>query len=221
VIGQAISHYRIIEKLGEGGMGEVYRAHDDHLDRLVAVKILRELGEDQVRRERFWREARAAARTNHPHVCQIYEVGEDQGRPFLVMELLEGQPLDARLRQGPLSPGEAMAIMAQTLSALGELHARGLVHRDLKPSNLFLTSHGVKLLDFGLARLLDAQQGNLTVTGMLVGTPFYMAPEQALGQPVTALVDVFAAGVIRPRRFSTPSSTNRRERWAEVPKPSG
>jgi TolB-like protein/predicted Ser/Thr protein kinase len=196
VIGRSVSHYRIVEKLGEGGMGEVYRAHDQRLDRPVAVKVLRELGEGEEQRERFWREARAAARTSHPHVCQIYEVGEDQGRPFLVMELLQGEPLDARLLRGPLSPGEALRVMEQTLSALGDLHARGIVHRDLKPSNLFLTPHGVKLLDFGLARHLDAQQGAWTISGMLVGTPFYMAPEQALGQPVTAAADLFAAGVM-------------------------
>jgi serine/threonine protein kinase/tetratricopeptide (TPR) repeat protein len=196
VIGRTVSHYRIVEKLGEGGMGEVYRAHDERLDRPVAVKVLRQLGEDEDRRERFRREARAAARTNHPHVCQIYEVGEDEGRPFLVMELLEGQSLDARLIQGPLPPGEALEVMSQTLSALGELHARGIVHRDLKPSNLFLTAHGVKLLDFGLARHLDAQQGALTVSGLLVGTPFYMAPEQALGQPITPAVDLFTAGAL-------------------------
>jgi TolB-like protein/predicted Ser/Thr protein kinase len=196
VIGRTISHYRIVEKLGEGGMGEVYRAHDERLDRPVAVKVLRQLGEDEDRRERFRREARAAARTNHPHVCQIYEVGEAEGRPFLVMELLEGQSLDARLIQGPLPPDEALVVMTQTLSALAELHARGIVHRDLKPSNLFLTAHGVKLLDFGLARHLDAQLGELTVSGLLVGTPFYMAPEQALGQPITAAVDLFTAGAL-------------------------
>jgi serine/threonine protein kinase/tetratricopeptide (TPR) repeat protein len=196
VLGQTITHYRIVEKLGEGGMGEVYRAHDENLDRPVAVKFLRELRVDDDRRERFWREARAAARTNHPHVCQVYEVGEDQGRPFLVMELLDGQPLDERLKQGPLSPGEAVEIMTQALSALGEMHARGIVHRDLKPSNLFLTAHGAKILDFGLARLADSQQGSLTETGMLIGTPFYMAPEQALGKPITAAVDLFAAGAI-------------------------
>jgi eukaryotic-like serine/threonine-protein kinase len=196
VIGRIVSHYRIVEKLGEGGMGEVFRAHDQRLDRPVAVKVLRELGQSEERRERFWREARAAARTNHPNVCQIYEVGEDQGRPFLVMELLQGESLDARLRRGPLTAVEAVDAALQTLSALGELHARGIVHRDLKPSNLFLTPHGVKLLDFGLARHLDAEQGALTMSGMLVGTPFYMAPEQALGQPITAAVDLFAAGVI-------------------------
>jgi serine/threonine protein kinase/tetratricopeptide (TPR) repeat protein len=196
VIGRTVSHYRIVEKLGEGGMGEVYRAHDERLDRPVALKVLRELGEGEDRRERFWREARAAARTNHPHVCQIYELGEDNGRPFLVMELLEGESLEALLRQRQLAPSESMQILAQMLSALGELHARGIVHRDLKPSNLFLTPHGVKLLDFGLARHLDAQHGALTMSGMLLGTPFYMAPEQALGQPVTPAADLFAAGVM-------------------------
>ncbi len=177
-------------------MGEVYRAHDERLDRPVAVKVLRGFLAADNRRERFWREARAAARTNHPNVCQIYEIGEDQGRPFLVMELLEGQPLDARLQQGPLSPGEAVYIMTQALSALGEMHERGIVHRDLKPSNLFLTPHGAKILDFGLARLVDNEQGSLTESGMMVGTAFYMAPEQALGKPITPAVDLFAAGTI-------------------------
>jgi serine/threonine protein kinase/tetratricopeptide (TPR) repeat protein len=197
MLGHAIAHYRIVEKIGEGGMGVVYRARDERLDRSVAVKVLHDIGEDETLRERFLREARVAAQLNHPHVCQIYEIGEEGGRPFLVMELLQGESLAARLGQGALPIPEIITIASQTLGALAELHARGFVHRDLKPSNLYLTPHGVKLLDFGLARWLDAQAaGGLTVSGSVMGTPSYMAPEQALGQPITAATDLFAMGVI-------------------------
>ena len=195
MVGHNIAHYRIVEKIGEGGMGVVYRAQDERLDRPVALKLLRDLGDNKVLRERFWREARVAAQLNHPHVCQIYEIGEEGGRPFLVMELLQGESLATRLQEGSLSIDEAIRITRQALAALGELHARGIVHRDLKPSNLYLTPHGAKLLDFGLARWLDAKAaGDLTISDTIVGTPFYMAPEQALGQPVTAATDLFAIG---------------------------
>jgi serine/threonine protein kinase len=197
VTGRSISHYRVVDKLGEGGMGVVYRAHDDRLGRQVAIKLLRDLGDSGDVRQRFWREARVAAQLNHPHVCQIYEIGEEAGRPFLVMELLEGTSLDVRLRQGPLTPVEAAEATAQMLAALDALHARGIIHRDLKPSNLYLTPHGAKLLDFGLARWLDAEQElSLTKSGAIAGTLYYMAPEQALGQPVTPSTDLFAVGVM-------------------------
>ncbi len=197
MVGNAIAHYRIVEKIGEGGMGVVYRALDERLDRSVAVKVLRDLGSDEGLRDRFLREARVAAQLSHPHVCQVYEIGEDSGRPFLVMELLQGESLASRIGRGAIPILEAAAVARQTLAALAELHARGFVHRDLKPSNLYLTPHGVKLLDFGLARWLDAQAaGNLTVSGSVMGTPFYMAPEQALGQPISAATDLFAMGVI-------------------------
>ncbi|MEO8255925.1 MAG: serine/threonine-protein kinase [Acidobacteriota bacterium] len=150
-----IAHYVIARKLGEGGMGVVYAARDERLERIVAVKTmsaLSTLASDDTARKRFWREARAAASVNHPNICQIYEIGEDDGQLFIAMELLEGEARSERLRRGPLSVSHAVPIGLGILAALSALHGRGIVHRDLKPSNVFLTPHGVKLLDFGLAR---------------------------------------------------------------------
>ena len=147
-----IGHYAIGRKLGEGGMGVVYAARDERLERSVAVKTMSSVAKDDTARKRFWREARAAASVNHPNICQIYEIGDDDGELFIAMELLEGEVLSERLRWGPLSPAQTLPIGLGMLAALSALHARGIVHRDLKPSNVFLTEHGVKLLDFGLAR---------------------------------------------------------------------
>jgi non-specific serine/threonine protein kinase len=198
-----VGHYAIDRKLGQGGMGVVYAARDERLERIVALKMMSSLANDETARRRFWREARAAASVNHPNICQLYEIGEDAGELFLAMELLEGEALNTRLRRGPLSVSEAVPIGLAVLAALSALHARGIVHRDLKPSNVFLTPHGVKLLDFGLARpstpdlarSLDSD-ANLTRTGMLIGSPGYMAPEQLTGAGLDARTDVFAAGAI-------------------------
>jgi serine/threonine-protein kinase len=195
-----VGRYTIERKLGEGGMGIVYAARDERLQRTVAVKTMSSLAGDETARKRFWREARAAASVNHPNVCQIYEIGEDEGQLFIAMELLEGETLADRLRGGAMSLSEAAPIALGILAALASLHGRGVIHRDLKPSNVFLTAHGVKLLDFGLARG-DSEESLKTVTevttaGMLVGTPRYMAPEQIDGSPVDARGDIFAAGAI-------------------------
>jgi serine/threonine-protein kinase len=195
-----IGRYVIERKLGEGGMGVVYAARDDRLERTIAVKTLTAPASDETARQRLWREARAAARVNHPHICQIYEVGEDDGRLFIAMELLEGEALSDRLRRGPLSAAETLPVGVAMLAALAALHTRGIVHRDLKPSNVFLTPHGLKLLDFGLARpeLEGALQADtaLTRTGVVMGTPRYMSPEQVVGEPVDSRSDLFAAGAI-------------------------
>ena len=199
-----IGHYAIVRKLGEGGMGVVYAARDERLERAVAVKTMSSLASDETARKRFWREARAAASVNHPNVCQIYEIGEEGGELFIAMELLEGEPLADLLRRGALSVAETVPIGLGILTALSALHARGVVHRDLKPSNVFLTAHGVKLLDFGLARPTDPElaaasgssASELTRTGMLIGTPRYMAPEQVTGESLDARTDLFAAGAI-------------------------
>jgi non-specific serine/threonine protein kinase len=189
-------------KLGEGGMGIVYLARDERLGRAVAVKTMAFSGDESARR-RFWREARAAAAINHPNVCQIYEIGEDHGEMFIAMELLEGETLADRLKRSALSVSETLPIGLGVLSALQALHSRGVVHRDLKPSNVFLTPHGVKLLDFGLARTVapDIAQSvtltqDVTRTGMLVGTPRYMAPEQVRGEALDYRSDLFAVGAI-------------------------
>jgi non-specific serine/threonine protein kinase len=195
-----IGHYAIARKLGAGAMGVVYAARDERLKRTVALKTMSSLASDETARKRFWREARAAASVNHPNICQIYEIGEDRGELFIAMELLEGEPLSERLQQGPMSVSRAVPIGLEMLAALSALHGRGIVHRDLKPSNVFLTPHGVKLLDFGLARPQPdetiAADADLTGTGFVMGTPRYMSPEQATGDPVDARGDLFAAGAI-------------------------
>jgi eukaryotic-like serine/threonine-protein kinase len=196
-----IGRYTIERKLGEGGMGVVYAARDDRLQRTVALKTLPAVTNNPTARQRLWREARAAASVNHPNICQIYEIGEEDGDLFIAMELLEGEVLADRLRRGVLSAGKAVPVGLDILAALSALHARGIVHRDLKPSNVFLTTHGVKLLDFGLARpelgeQLTADLDGLTQTGMVMGTPRYMAPEQVTGKTVDARTDLFATGAI-------------------------
>ena len=198
--GTRIGHYEIIAKLGEGGMGEVYRARDEQLSREVAIKILRPTLTDERATERLLREARAEANVRHPNVCHVYEVGEDAGRPYIVMELLEGDSLAARIASGSLPLPEAVQITLTVLSAVQALHELNLVHRDLKPSNVCLTAQGAKLLDFGLARQVDPSVGqtetSLTLPGTLVGTPHYMAPEQVLGQVLDGRADLFAISVM-------------------------
>jgi serine/threonine protein kinase/tetratricopeptide (TPR) repeat protein len=196
-----LGHYRIERKLGEGGMGAVYVARDDRLQRDVALKTISSLtAADDTARRRFWREARAAASVNHPNVCQIYEIGEEDGTLFIAMELLEGQSLSDRLKQSSMPLAEALPTTLGVLAALSALHSRGVVHRDMKPSNIFLTAHGVKLLDFGLARPAPHDDQitapDLTRVGTVVGTPRYMAPEQALGDAIDARTDLFAVGAI-------------------------
>ena len=203
--GTTISHYHILEKLGEGGMGVVYKAKDTRLDRLVAVKTIREASESKTGRKQLWREARSLARVSHPRICQLFDAVEQGDGLFLVMELLEGHSLGWRLASGPVAASEAVEIIGQILEALEALHGRQVVHRDLKPSNVFLTPHGVKLLDFGLARpatggaLSDDRTRTLetvTAPGTIAGTPHYMSPEQAQGQEAGLASDIFAAGSI-------------------------
>jgi serine/threonine protein kinase/tetratricopeptide (TPR) repeat protein len=195
-----LGHYTITRKLGQGGMGVVYEARDERLERTVALKTLPALSGDESARKRLWREARAAASVNHPNICQIYEIGEDTAGLFIAMELLEGEPLSDQLQRGPLKVADAVGVGLEILSALSALHARGIVHRDLKPSNVFRTPHGVKLLDFGLARpevdSAMSEATDITRTGMIMGTPRYMAPESVRGEPIDARSDLFATGAI-------------------------
>ena len=199
--GDQIGRYRIVRPLGRGGMGVVYVARDDRLDRDVALKMIAGLA-DETARSRFWREARAAASVSHPHVCQVFEVDESPDGIFLTMELLEGEALDRRLARGALPPKDAVPIALGMLSALDALHARGVVHRDIKPSNVFVTPHGPKLLDFGLARpaiqtaASATDQTPVTQTGMIIGTPQYMAPEQVTGASVDRRTDVYSVGAV-------------------------
>jgi serine/threonine protein kinase len=194
--------YRILAVLGHGGMGVVYKAEDTQLERLVALKaMLPGLAASSANRQRFLREARAAAKIEHDHIVTIYQVGEDRGVPFLAMPLLQGESLNERLQREPRLPvGEVLRISRETAAGLAAAHERGLIHRDVKPANLWLEANGgrVKLLDFGLARAA-AESGHLTATGAILGTPAYMSPEQASGKAVDGRTDLFSLGCVMYR----------------------
>jgi eukaryotic-like serine/threonine-protein kinase len=205
VPGAMVGPYQVEGPLGRGGMGQVYRARDTRLGRPVALKFLTEATVQNAEvLERFRREAQAISTLNHPNVCTVYDVGEHARRPYLVMELMEGQTLKERNAEGPISNEELLAIAIPILDALEAAHACGIVHRDIKPANLFLTRQGVvKILDFGLAKAAGANPGtpfhleeSLTTPGTTVGTVSYMSPEQACGQAVDARSDLFACGVV-------------------------
>ena len=209
MIGSQISHYKIISKLGQGGQGEVYLAEDSRLDRKVALKILPEhLSERADLRERFEREARAVSSLNHPHICTLHDIGEQDGIHFLVMEHLEGESLADRLEKGALSLEQTLEYAIQIADALDKAHRQGVVHRDLKPGNIMLVKSGAKLLDFGLAKLkateateenlsaLPTEQANLTAEGTILGTLQYMAPEQLEGKETDSRTDIFAFGAV-------------------------
>ena len=198
--GTTLGPYQIDAPLGAGGMGEVYKATDTRLDRTVAIKVLPEhVASDPDLKQRFEREARTVAALNHPHVCMLFDIGREGETDFLVMEYLEGETLEERLARGPLPLSEAVQQTLVILSTLEAVHRRGLIHRDLKPANLFLTPHGLKLLDFGLARPIDpalAATAQMTQAGTVLGTPQYLAPESLQGQPVDARADLFAVGTV-------------------------
>ena len=204
--GARLGRYEIIAPLGAGGMGEVHLARDERLDRRVAVKALpAHLVSDPIARERLRREAMASASLDHPFICKIFEVGETAEASYIVMEYVEGQTLHQRLASGPLPLGECIRIAGEVADALEAAHAGRLVHRDLKPANVMLTPQGhVKVMDFGLARLVTAS-GDETMAGMTpplteagtrVGTPDYMSPEQALGEPLDGRSDLFSFGIL-------------------------
>ncbi len=194
--GRTVSHYEVMDRLGRGGMGEVYRARDLQLERTVALKFLpADVGEHPEMRERFLREARAASALDHPRICTVYEIGAtDDGQPFISMAYCGGETLKARLCRGRLPPEEARAIAIQIVEGLAAAHEAGVVHRDVKPANIMLTPGGVKILDFGLAKLADATL--LTHTGATMGTPAYMSPEQATGKPIDGRTDIWSLGAI-------------------------
>ena len=196
MIGTSLSHYQILEKIGEGGMGVVYRALDTRLDRTVAIKLIRaDTVGDAERKWRFVREARAASALNHPHIITIHDIDSEQGIDFIVMEYVEGTPLDRLIPKGGLSVREAVEYGDQIASALGAAHAAGIVHRDVKPGNILLSRDGRAMVtDFGIARLAADAEG--AVPGTTLGSVHYFSPEQAAGATTTPASDTYSLGLV-------------------------
>jgi serine/threonine protein kinase len=207
MVQETLSHYRILSKLGAGGMGEVYLAEDLRLDRKVAIKFLPpESTEDEQAKKRLIREAKAAARLDHPNICAIHEVGEVDGQSFIVMQYVEGETLASRIHRKPAELKESLDIAVQVTDALAEAHSRGIIHRDIKPANIMLTARGqVKVMDFGLARVVQEKlstdslaetESLLTAPGVIVGTVPYMSPEQVRGETTDVRGDIFSFGAV-------------------------
>jgi serine/threonine-protein kinase len=195
---EAIGRYEILEQIGQGAMATVYKAHDPKIDRTLAIKVLREERcSDAEYRSRFLREAKAVGILSHPNIVTVFDVGEVEDRPYIVMELLEGTPLDRLMKSGErFSVEEVVSIGIQLSRALAYAHSKGIVHRDVKPSNIIKCGDSIKVTDFGIARIESQETTRQTQAGEILGTPQYMSPEQVLGKDADARSDLFSMGVV-------------------------